>query len=564
MDYEGGQIMEENFSARNQLETTEILTRLPEENPNPVFILARDLTISYINPAAIPLLEEWGIQLEEKVPELLVDPLTDISLGDTPQEIEIQVQDKVYLFSVIFLADKDYLYLYGKDITGLKDIKNDIVELTNYDLLLGLPNRNLFVDRLEQLILKSDPGEIIAVLFIDIDDFKKVNKIFDHRVGDQLLIDVVNRLKKCTSDSDTLARLGGDQFGMILNDMTEIKKVNKVLEKIKEEFTEAFVVQSESFDNDYSEIIVTLSIGIALYPEDGTEVEDLIKNSETAMHQERKRNQATYNFYAENMNQELLREVELEAKLSQAIDRKEFVLHYQPQLDAAGEQVIGVEALIRWKNEELGFVSPGEFIPLAETTGLILEIGDWVLKQACQTAQKLRKQGFKNIKMGVNLSSRQFEDEELLSRINNSLATSGLPPALLNLEMTESAIMEDVGTSVNKLAELKEKGIKISIDDFGTGYSSLSYLKVFPLDTLKIDRAFIKDIPGDQESNSLTRAIISLAHNLGLKVIAEGAETEEQVNFLAENNCDEVQGYYYSKPLPEPELIKFLESYHLS
>ena len=537
-----------------------IPTDFPEKNPNPVLKVNPKGNILYANQASENLLTELGVSEEDAVPNKYQDTIDQVLETKENQELMVQLDEEIYLFSFAY-SEKDHcIYLYGQDMTGLKQANEHIERLANYDSLSGLPNRNLFLDRLERLIIKSEEHkELISVLFIDIDNFKKINDTFGHKVGDKLLTDVATKLENCLEKSDTLARLNGDQFGIIINGMKDLTRLNLVIEKILTTFKNPFIVYPDPFTSEGKEVFVTISIGASIYPQDSKEVDQLIKKAEIAMHQVKKSGKDNYRFYSKEMNESFLNELELEAKLRRALDKDEFIVYYQPQINIKENEVSGLEALIRWDNQDLGLVSPGKFIPLAERTGLILEIGSWVLCQACKEVKAIQEQTEKDLTIGVNLSPRQFKDEELIKKVDYALAESGLAPGDLTLEITESIIMEDINKSVEILVELKERGINISVDDFGTGYSSLNYLSSFPLDELKIDRSFIMDIPEDKEKISISKAIINLAHALNLGVIAEGAEIYQQIKFLKENDCEKIQGYYYSKPVPQKDILHFLE-----
>ncbi|MBM7557418.1 EAL domain-containing protein [Halanaerobacter jeridensis] len=539
---------------------TEILAALPDKSPNPVIQLDHDGTILYANQASRELMQELGVSKNDKVPKEYQEIVDEVLATNGSREITVQLGEEIYLFSFAAYTKHECVYLYGQDITGLKQANKHIEQLVNYDLLSGLPNRNLFIDRLERLIIKAkEADELIAVLFADIDDFKKINDTFGHQAGDKLLTDTANKLEECITESDTLARLSGDQFGILINGMNDITRLNQILEDIMDEFKEPFTVYPDPFCDQGKEVFVSVSMGVSLYPQDSTEVEQLIKNAEVAMHKVKQAGKNNYRFFSQEMNESFLQELELEAKLRRALDRKEFILYYQPQIDIQENTVDGVEALIRWDNDELGLVSPGQFIPLAERTGLILEIGNWVLQRACCETKFMQEKTGMDLEIAVNLSPRQFKDKELIDKVDNALDQSGLAPHYLTLEITESIIMEDIDQSIETLMQLKERGINISVDDFGTGYSSLNYLSTYPLDELKIDRSFIMDIPADEEKVSISKAVINLAHALNLTVTAEGVEEYEQIKFLKENECERLQGYYYSKPVPRDSMLHFLE-----
>ena len=536
----------------------DVLTKFIETNPNPVLRISVTGELLYANSIAeyiINSLKEDNNTIPSTWDEFVVRFINDFE----KRKIKVEINDQIFLFQSFFMDDDNSFNLYGRDITKLKEKQEDIEKLINYDFLTGLPNRCLFSDKLEEnLRLANQNDGLVGVLFIDLDNFKKVNDSLGHTIGDKLLANVAQKLRNLITDDDFLARLSGDEFGVVISGRDNIKEISDLLEKLVSDFSHPFKITNS--DGEETEIFMTLSIGAAVYPNDSKDLEQLIKNSETAKNKVKENGKNHYRFYSDEMNEEVLEDLELEAKLRHAIDNDEFILYYQPQIDLRKGEVFGVEALIRWENEELGLVSPGEFIPLAERTGLIIPIGNWVLKQACIEAKRFHQLGFSNLKMGINLSARQFADDKLIEKVNESLSETNLKPSSLELEITESVIMQDIQESVRKLIKLKELGVEFSIDDFGTGYSSLSYLKEFPIGTLKIDRSFVDQVPADRNDTAIVKAIIDLAHNLNLNVIAEGVENPDHVKFLEDNNCDRIQGYYFGRPMSKEELIEFLNN----
>ncbi|HTD06934.1 EAL domain-containing protein [Undibacterium sp.] len=421
-----------------------------------------------------------------------------------------------------------------------------------HDSLTGLPNRSMFHQTLQQALVRhARYQEGLAVLFIDVDRFKVINDTLGHSAGDLLLIEFSRRLTECLRESDSVARLGGDEFAVMIERFPGTDEVIAVVKKILESSAQPFCINGKEFRT-------TASIGIAVAPEDGADVETLLKNADVAMYRA-KVNGNSYQFYSPQMNKDSLKRFTLESNLRLALDRNEMFLHYQPKLDLRTGEISGVEALLRWKHPQLGMVSPAEFIPLAEESGLIIEIGKWVLKMACRQNVEWQKQGLAPMRVAVNLSARQFRDEKLLQDISDILDDTGLASDWLEIEVTESMVMHDAKHAIQILQQLKLLGIRLSIDDFGTGYSSLAYLRHLPVDCVKIDRSFIKDIPNEADDMAITTGIIGLAHCLRLEVVAEGIETANQLEFLKANGCDEIQGYFFSKPLPVPELTSLLE-----
>ena len=390
-------------------------------------------------------------------------------------------------------------------------------------------------------------------MFIDVDRFKNINDTLGHAIGDILLQQVSSRLTESVRTSDTIGRLGGDEFAIVLFNISAPGDADVVAQKIMASFNRPFLL-------DKAEVFVTTSIGITLYPNDGIDPEALIRNADVAMYRAKEEGRNTYEFYVPGMNASAAKRLDMEVMLRRAVERREFVLHFQPKIALKDGRIVGVEALIRWNCGELGLVPPMEFIPLAEETGLIVPIGEWVLKTACAQNKAWREQGLPPLLMAVNLSARQFQQKNLMEMIAGVLDETGLGPRFLELEITESMIMQHAERSSAILRRLHEIGVQLSIDDFGTGYSSLAYLKRFPVQRLKIDKSFVRDITADADDAAIVTAVIAMAKSLKLKVVAEGVETKEQLAFLARLRCDEYQGYYFSKPLPAAEFAHLAQS----
>ena len=419
--------------------------------------------------------------------------------------------------------------------------------LANYDDVTGLPNRNLLHDRIDQAINFSRRyGKMTSILFIDLDDFKVVNDSLGHNVGDQLLRELGIRLTGCVRSVDTVARLGGDEFIIVLTAMPHQDNVVFIAEKVIDSLSRPFLLEGH-------EVFVSSSIGIANYPKDGEDEITLLKNADSAMYHAKERGKGNYQFYAAEMNEMALERLSMINDLHRAVERQEFMLYYQPQVDIKSGKISGVEALLRWHHPQKGMIPPSKFIPLVEETRLILPIGEWVLQTACEQAVKWHRQGIE-ITMAVNLSALQIEDYRLMKLVNGVLKKTGMDPRLLELELTENVLVERSEVIFRIFRQLREKGVLLSIDDFGTGYSSLSYLNQLPIDKLKIDSSFVRDISVDSDDRAIVAAIISMAHSLRLKALAEGVETREQEDILRSMGCDEIQGYLYSKPLPPDEL----------
>lgn len=427
--------------------------------------------------------------------------------------------------------------------------KEHLVRLAHYDSLTSLPNRVFFNEILNKAINHAARNKkSLAVLFIDLDRFKTINDALGHPTGDLVLKEIASRFSTVLRAGDIIARLGGDEFIILLNDIADPKYVSPVAEKLLQVCVQPVKISQHEF-------FITASIGICVYPNDGLSLEDLQKNADMAMYKAKRAGGGVFQYYTEEMHVAAHEHMQLETALRKAITNNEFVLHYQPLLNLKDGVLIGVEALIRWNSPEFGFVSPAKFIPLAEETGLIMQIGEWVLREACRANRSWQDQGYNPIMVAVNFSARQFRHQDITQLVSDVLKDTGLEAKYLELEITETAVMDNVESAISRLNDIKQMGVEISVDDFGTGYTSISYLKRFPINVLKIDQGFIKGIPNNQNDMSITTAIIALAHSLGIKVIAEGVETTEQLQFLADHDCDIVQGYYLSRPLPEAKVI---------
>ncbi|MEO5657153.1 MAG: EAL domain-containing protein, partial [Nitrospiria bacterium] len=426
--------------------------------------------------------------------------------------------------------------------------------LAHRDALTGLPNRTLLHDRLRQAIAQSQrTGAAMALFFLDLDRFKAINDTLGHVIGDLLIQAVAERLTGCVRESDTVARFGGDEFTIVVTNLAQGADAAKVAQKILDALSKPFLLGGP-------ELFITTSIGITLFPGDEESIDGLLRNADAAMYRAKESGRNAYQFYAAEMNDHAVERLALENSLRHALERGEFLVHYQPQVDLGTGRISGAEALLRWRHPELGLISPARFVPIAEDTGLITPIGEWILRAAAEQGQAWRTAGLGPMRMAVNLSARQFTDRGLIQTIARVLGETGFPADSLDLELTESTIMHNAQATIATLHELKRMGVRFSIDDFGTGYSSLSYLKRFPIHILKIDPSFVRDVATNGTDAAIATAIIALAHSLHLTVIAEGVETQEQLEFLRANGCNEIQGFLFSRPLTAEAFTTLLKS----
>ncbi|MDZ7812359.1 MAG: EAL domain-containing protein [Ideonella sp.] len=451
-------------------------------------------------------------------------------------------------------ADGQPTHLIGiiNDITRSKEAEQKLHRQAHYDALTDLPNRRLFAQRLQRAMEKMGRNaEPVAVLFMDLNQFRDINDNFGHRTGDAVLVEMSHRLREDLREADVVARLGGDEFAIYLPG-AHAQAAHQVATKLQERLAQPCLM-------DGHELSLTASIGIAIYPDDGDSVELISRNAETAMYRAKQEGRGASCFFTEGMQPRSVRHLQLEAHLRRAIERDELLLHYQPQLDTATGRVVGLEALVRWCHPELGMVSPGEFIPLAEHNGQIAAIGEWVMRTAAQQMKSWMDQGLLHLVMAVNLSAVQFRDPTLPERVQAILQETGLPASQLELELTESVATGNPTAAIAMMDRLHALGLRLSIDDFGTGYSSLNYLKRFRIDTLKIDQSFVRDIHSDPDDRAIVQAIIQMAHALNLTTIAEGVETDEQAEYLRANGCDVLQGYRFCRPIEPQAALAWLQ-----
>ena len=448
-----------------------------------------------------------------------------------------------------------YLIL-GEDISIRKRYEQQLLRQANYDILTGLPNRMLALDRLKLALAQARrENSLVGVMFLDLDNFKHINDTMGHDAGDNLLIEAARRVSSCLRGTSTVARLGGDEFLVILPGLTGADATSQVAERILKTFEPAYLLNNQ-------EVFVTTSIGIAIFPTDSDNSGTLLQHADAAMYQAKHRGKSSYSHFVPEMTEVSHDRLQMESRMRRALEQNEFELYFQPIVQTDTGALSSAEALIRWNNASMGMVMPDRFIPLAEETGLIIPIGEWVLHEACHKAMRWREITGTKVGVSVNVSPRQFRDPNFSDIVLKALETSGLEAECLELEITERLILDNTIETAEILKHLDHAGIRLSVDDFGTGYSALSYLKSYPFDTLKIDKSFVQDVLKEQDDASLVRAIINMAHSLGLRVIAEGVEEEAQTHFLQHEGCDYSQGYFYSRPMPEEEFEKWLSTNH--
>jgi diguanylate cyclase (GGDEF)-like protein/PAS domain S-box-containing protein len=440
----------------------------------------------------------------------------------------------------------------ARDIRDRKAYEASIEQFANYDALTGLPNRRLLADRAAQAITRARrANQPCALLVVDIDRFGSINEGYGHKTGDALLRIVADRMRYTLSEGDTLARLGDDAFAVVSSDLAREDDAVVLVQRVRESLRATLRVAGH-------DLHITVTIGASTYPRDGESFDLLLRNAVAAKYRAKDQGPDSYQFYLPEMNERAVRRLELEASLRGALERNEFVLLYQPKVDLSSGAISGFEALLRWRDREHGLIQPSEFIPVLEDTGLIVPVGEWIVRTVCEQIKSWTSQGIAPRPIAINLSARQFQQKDLDAFVKSIISETGVDPDFLEFELTESLVMTDAEGATRTLQRLKSCGVRLAIDDFGTGYSSLAYLRRFPVDALKIDRAFIRDVPGRAEDVAITLAIINLAHTLKFKVVAEGVETEEQLRFLRSHGCDEMQGYYFARPLTVADSTKAL------
>lgn len=568
-------LLKADIQARQQAEhALQLRQRAIESSVNAIIIMqakAPDYSIEYVNPAFERITGYAAVEAIGKSIRLLESTQKENSSFDDIWRImdqraegnvllRTQTKSGAPMWNDCFVApvkdehgEATHFVAVLHDITAMKRYEEELAFQANCDVLTGLVNRNMLRTALNQAIAYAERYQHpLWVVFIDLDRFKFVNDTLGHRAGDTLLKVVADRLRHVVRSADTVARQGSDEFVIVMSEYPGADLDTYILHKIQNAVSAPLTVDGHTF-------FPTCSMGVATYPCDSTDAETLVKYADIAMYRAKLHGRDNFQFYTPAMNEQALERLRIEGDLRRALEREEFLLHYQPKLDLRSGKVVGMEALIRWQHPQMGMVAPTRFISLAEETGLILPIGAWVIRTACAQTKAWQDSGWESLRVAVNLSVRQFLQTDLVASIATALAETGLAPDCLELELTETLLMTDVEQAISILRQFKKLGVHISIDDFGTGYSSLSYLKRFPIDTLKIDQSFVRDISVDADDAAITVSIISLAHSLKLQVIAEGVETQEQLSFLRHHGCDEIQGYLFSPPVSAEQFVKLLQ-----
>ncbi|MGK7884810.1 MAG: EAL domain-containing protein [Crocosphaera sp.] len=543
-------------STTNKATLSEIknLASVVELSPIPIVEINYQGTITYLNPSAnlkFPNLQK--AQLEHPLLQGLIEKQNYNNGSLVIREFDIENQS--FEQHIHYLAQEQLIRSYIFDITQRKQAENNLKYHAFHDNLTGLPNRSSFNQHISLISQNSERYQkIFAILFLDIDNFKNINDTLGHKIGDHILQCFAQRLSSQVRKSDFVCRWGGDEFIVLLAEIKSPQQAAKFSQRLLQSFEDPLQIEGH-------EIYLKFSVGIAIYPEDGKEVEILLKNADSALYRTKEYGRNHYQFYNPQMSVEIAENFTLENQLHQAMKNGELILHYQPQINIKTGEIYGLEALIRWQNPQLGLIRPNKFIPLAEKTGLILPMGEWVLKTACQQNKKWQQMGLPPVRISVNLSAQQLQQSNLIETVESTLKTVGLEPKWLELEVTESMLMKNTNLAKKTLDELRQMGVYISMDDFGTGYSSLGYLKKFPFDTLKIDQSFVKELNQSPEDVSIISAIMTLSRGFNMRVIAEGVENKEQLKLLQELDCEEMQGYLFSPPLNAEGILNYLLSF---
>ncbi len=527
------------------------LARLASDSPSPVMRVSNEGVLLYANMPSLPIMSRWRVAVHGHVhPEFRQEVLETQRIG-LPREVEFTVGDQRYVFTLVPIQDAGHVNVYGRDVTDERVAAEHMMHLANHDVLTGLPNRKRFLDRLSDAMAATNPNG--AVFFLDLDHFKEVNDTLGHLVGDQLLQTVARRLLSTVRKSDLVARLGGDEFGILMSGGVSAKPAEEHAQRIIKSLARPFQIDSNTLH-------IGVSIGIAFFNDGPLIVEDAVRNADLAMYRAKTEGRNTYRFFQPDYDLELRRRLELESDIRSAISDDQFHLHFQPKVSISDDRIIGAEALIRWRHPKHGQLSPMEFIPAAERCGLIVPLGDWVIRKACEQLKAWAGRGMAPLPIAVNLSPIQLKDDAFLASVKEHWAQTGLDPSLLEFEITESVVMHDVEHSMEVMRHLSNLGFGLSIDDFGTGYSSLSYLRRFPIDKIKIDKSFVTEMGEDNDATAIVGTIVGLGRSLNLGVVAEGVETMPQLAHLKLMGCDEGQGYLFSRPLPIQEFEALLST----
>lgn len=527
---------------------------LPEQNPNPVMRADYKGIVQYLNPAARFLLEVHGGGLGQPVPDIL-RPIFEQAIHDgMSREIEVDAGASTYSLTVAPIPTESQVNIYGVDITRRVRMERKLREIAMEDELTGLPNRSTFLDTLRHALdTHREEQKVLAVLFIDISRFSRINDTYGHKIGDELLVRIGECLGGCIRVGDTLSRVGGDQFCVLQEQLGSITEMVVTARGILDLFDQPLKIHSHALQ-------VAVSIGISLNTKAHVRTEDILREAETAMRRARHLGRGRFAVFDETMNERIERSLQLETKMRLGLDRDEFTMYYQPKINAEDSTVVGFESLVRWRDSEEGMISPGEFIPVAEETGLIATLGEWIIEAVCRDQRRWLDAGIAVPPVAVNCSAIQLQQKEFVDQIRDCLERHAIEPRLFQVEITESCLIEDLDTVIAKLQELSDLGIEIFMDDFGTGFSSLQYLRRLPIDYLKVDQSFVADMLEDKGDRTITSTIIAMARELGLKVIAEGVENRKQVYSLMAMGCEEIQGFYYSAALPPDQVPAYISA----